>query len=59
MKVYVCDACSMAIPDPHDVKMKEFCLAIDPEDRSPWMFTRKVKVHLCDRCYRGLRSLVK
>lgn len=61
MKVYQCDACKKTIIDPYKVKMKEFYMGchfdlfgVFPEDSK-----RKVKIHLCDNCYRALHLIAE
>ena len=58
-KVYQCDSCKQTIENPYDVKMKEFYYsagyvlgAIIPEESK-----RKVKIHLCDKCFQGLCTI--
>ena len=60
-QVYLCDACNVKITDPHKVKMKEFYVGCSYElfGTFPVDSTRKVKVHLCDDCYKGLRMIAK
>lgn len=61
MKVYQCDACKRTIKDPYQVKMKEFYVGcrfdlfgVFPEDCK-----RRVKIHICDSCYRGLHLIAE
>ena len=60
-RVYKCDACSIMIERPHDVKMKEFYVVCDFDDIGvfPINCTHKVKVHLCEKCYKGLRAVAR
>ena len=55
-KAYVCDACGIAITNPHNVKMKEFYIGYSFElcGVLSSFDTRRVKVHLCDDCYHAL-----
>ena len=59
MKVYKCDSCGAMIENPYTAKMKEFYVGCTfekgmalPEDAK-----QKVKVHLCEQCYRGLCTI--
>lgn len=53
MRVYRCDSCNKVIEDPYTVKMKEFYLGI----AIPVEYKRRVKIHLCDECYKGLNLI--
>lgn len=61
MRVYQCDSCNKVISDPYTVKMKEFYLGVDIDCLSgitiPIESKRKVKIHLCDECYKGLNLI--
>lgn len=63
MKVYQCDNCEKVIPDPYTVKMKEFYLGADFGCGNgiaiPIECKRKLKIHLCDECYKGLNFIGK
>ena len=61
MKTYICDSCQRVIHEPYEMKMKEFCLAkawtlgvLIPEPAK-----RRITVHLCDDCFRGLSSITQ
>ena len=58
---YVCDSCGEMMKNPHDVKMKEFYIgcSFDLDGVYPFFDSRKVKIHLCDDCYHGLKEIVK
>ena len=58
-KAYVCDACGLAVENPHRVKMKEFYVGVDYADGLPVRTKRKIKVHLCDECYHALNEIAK
>lgn len=63
MRVYQCDSCNKVIADPYTVKMKEFYVKIDTEYFT-WIKTlvkseRKIKIQLCDDCYKGLRFIAE
>lgn len=60
-KEYVCDSCNGIIKNPHDVKMKEFYIgcSFDFGRVLPSLDTRKVKIHLCDKCFLGLRKIAE
>lgn len=59
MKVYQCDSCNKVITDPYEEKMKEFFVGchFDYCGVLPENSKRKVKIHLCDDCYRGLNLI--
>lgn len=63
MRVYRCDSCNKVISDPHTVKMKEFYVGIDMEYftriQIPVESKRKIKIHLCDDCFKGLHLIAK
>lgn len=61
MRVYQCDSCKRTITNPHDVKMKEFYVGIDFIDflGFPVNRKRKIKIHLCDDCYKGLHLIAE
>lgn len=59
MRIYQCDSCKKAIEDPYTVKMKEFYVGVMDIDSSsgiviPIDSKRRVKIHLCDECYKAL-----
>ena len=59
LKVYECDACKKTIKDPYEVKMKEFYAGCSFENYGifPSNDKRKVKIHLCDDCFKGLNKI--
>lgn len=61
MRVYQCDCCEKVISNPNKVKMKEFYLGVDIDCLSgiaiPIESKRRVKIHLCDECYKGLNLI--
>lgn len=61
MRVYQCDCCKKIIDDPFTVKMKEFYLGVDTDYLSgiaiPVESRRRVKIHLCDECFKGLNLI--
>lgn len=61
MRIYQCDSCKKVIEDPYTVKMKEFYLGVDIDCLSgiaiPIESKRRVKIHLCDECYKGLNLI--
>lgn len=66
MKVYQCDCCNKVISDPYTVGMKEFYLGVDDTDyfsligiAIPVECKRKIKIHLCDDCYKGLHVIAE
>lgn len=63
MRVYQCDSCNKVITNPHSVKMKEFYVGIDIEYFSqigiPIKSKRKIKIQLCDECYKGLHLIAE
>lgn len=60
-EVYKCDACSVMIDRPYDVQMKEFYIGCSFESYGvvPVNSRRKVKVHLCDECFKGLKMIAR
>ena len=63
MRVYQCDSCNKVIADPYIVKMKEFYVGIDTEYftriKTPIERKRKIKIQLCDDCYKGLNLIAE
>lgn len=63
MRVYQCDSCNKVITNPYIVKMKEFYVGIDIEYFSqiaiPIERKRKIKIQLCDDCYKGLHLIAE
>ncbi len=61
MRIYQCDCCEKVISDPYTVKMKEFYVRVDTDCLSgiaiPIESKRRVKIHLCDECYKGLNLI--
>lgn len=61
MKVYQCDCCNKVISDPYKVNMKQFYVGIDIEYftriKTPIKRKRKIKIQLCDECYKGLNLI--
>ncbi len=60
-KEYVCDCCKNIITSPHKVKMKEFYIGctFEVDGVYPSLDKRKMKIHLCDKCFFGLREVSK
>ena len=63
MRVYQCDCCKKIIEVPFTVKMKEFYLGVDTDCFSgiaiPIESKRKIKIQLCDDCYKGLHLIAE
>ena len=61
LKVYECDSCKKIIQDPYEVKMKEFYVGCSFETWGvlPSNDKRKVKIHLCDDCFKSLNKIAK
>lgn len=61
MKVYQCDNCKRIITDPYETKMKEFFMGYDYDFGTSFYepFKRKVKIHLCEDCFNGLRFIAE
>ncbi len=61
MKVYQCDSCEKVIKEPYDSKMKEFYVGCEFTlgVALPTFEKRKVKIHLCEDCYRGLHLIAE
>lgn len=61
MRIYSCDSCYKTISNPYIVKMKEFHIGVDTNCLRGLCFPveskRKVKIHLCDECYKGLNLI--
>lgn len=61
MRIYQCDSCKKVIENPYTVKMKEFYLGVDIDCLSgiaiPIESKRRVKIHLCGECYKGLHVI--
>lgn len=61
MRIYQCDCCEKVISDPYTVKMKEFYVKIDTDCLTgvtiPIERKGRIKIHLCDECYKGLNLL--
>ena len=60
-KEYVCNSCNRIMKNPHEVKMKEFYIgcSFDFYRVLPSLDTRKVKIHLCDKCFLELRKIAE
>ena len=63
MRIYQSDSCYKIIENPYIVKMKEFYVGIDIEYFSrietPIERKRKIKIQLCDDCYKGLHLIAE
>ena len=61
MKVYKCDSCGRTIESPYEERMKEFYIGATCEGFFviPHNDKRKVKIHLCDDCFRGLHKIAE
>jgi len=61
MKAYVCDICGTAITEPYLARMKEFCFTVSNSDiyQVPEPTKTKVKIHLCNDCFEGFKSIAK
>ena len=63
MKVYQCDCCNKVISDPYKVKMKKFYLGVDTDYfrgiEIPVECKRKIKIDLCDDCFKGLHVIAE
>ena len=60
-KEYVCNSCNGIMKHPHDVKMKEFYIgcSFEVDGVHPSFDKRKVKIHLCDKCFLGLSKIAE
>lgn len=59
-KVYKCDCCEVTMKDPYEARMKEFYVRADYDivcGILPMYSKETKKVHLCDRCYKGLKEI--
>lgn len=61
MRVYQCDSCNKVISNPHTVKMKEFYVGMDIDYgiAIPIECKRKIKIQICDDCYKGLHLIAE
>lgn len=63
MRVYQCDSCYKIIENPYIVKMKEFYVGIDTKYftriKTLVKSKRKIKIQLCDDCYKGLNLIAE
>lgn len=63
MRIYQCDSCYKIIENQYIVKMKEFYVGIDIEYftriGTPIERKRKIKIQLCDDCYKGLHLIAE
>lgn len=61
MKVYQCDSCKKIISNPCKVKMKEFYVGADFDIGTYFPIDRiqKIRIHLCDDCYKGLHLIAE
>jgi len=59
MRVYQCDSCYKIIENPYIVKMKEFYIdnTHSIQDENLIESKRKIKIQLCDDCYKGLHLI--
>ena len=61
-KAYVCDACGMTMTNPYEAKMRQFYVGVEFDYGTTFpcnVKTRKSKVHLCDECYRALKTIAE
>lgn len=59
MRIYQCDSCYKIIENPYTVKMKEFYVGIDTEYFTRIKSKRKIKIQLCDDCFKGLHLIAE
>lgn len=62
MKTYICDSCGRVMSNPYRENMKEFYVDFFAHEGNgvlPCNCKRKVKIHLCENCYRGLYSIAE
>lgn len=63
MRIYQCDSCNKVISDPYKVKMKKFYVGVDIDYFSgieiPVERKRKIEIHLCDDCFKGLHVIAE
>lgn len=60
MKVYRCDSCKRVVDAPYVVRMKEFCVDTTTDifgNFRCFKAKKKVKIHLCERCFEGLHKI--
>ena len=59
-KVYKCDCCDEIIKDVYEAKMKEFYVDSEYDivcGILPLNSKNIVKIHLCEKCYKGLKEI--
>ena len=61
MKVYKCDSCGRIIDSPYEERMKEFYISgsCDYIFIIPHNDKLRVKIHLCNDCFRGLHKIAE
>ena len=61
MQTYKCDNCGNTIMNPYEQKMKEFYVGCEFDECGvfPIFSKRKVKVDLCEDCYKGLHHIAE
>lgn len=61
MKVYRCDSCGTSIEHAHSARMKEFDVGtlFDCGMALPTQMKNRKRVHLCNTCFKGLRSIAE
>lgn len=60
--IYQCDSCGKNIEDPYTERMKQYCVRIGFDAAGGSWFKpskRKIKIHLCEKCFNGLNSIAK
>ena len=61
MRIYQCDSCKKVITNPYEAKMKEFYVGVDFDNGMyfPINSTQKIRIHLCDDCYKNLHLIAE
>lgn len=58
MRVYKCDSCNKVITDPYTLGFDADCLGLIGI-AIPFECKRKIKIHLCDDCFKGLHVIAE
>lgn len=59
-KVYKCDCCEEIVENPHEARMKEFYIDAEYDIVGgilPIFSKDTTKIHLCEKCYKGLKEI--
>lgn len=61
MLAYICDSCGDTISNPFKANVREFYegVSIESMNINVEHVSRKIEIHLCDECFKGLKDIVK